>query len=545
MRRIILLILFISFSLSKTFAQCTETTTPRVLLVGDSWAWFMLNESTINYEFKKWGHSNYSFVSNATLSVNGAQTDDVIKTACEDEIRNQLQQNPTIDYVHLSIGGNDFLGGWNVNFTPGQTDTLAAEVFGRLDSIVRFIQSCKPGIKILWSGYCYTNFKQVITDFIAPSSHPFYSTWSGMGFPDFIQINTLQNYFSEKIDSFCTTHPGVYYVHANSLMQYVYGQTTAMDVTPMGTYAAGTASIPLGFPDYPSPEQAMRDYALTKDCFHLSTDGYRYLIGYHTQKFYQKALMDDLYLLSDSNLHTGTVTSQGNTADSLTLGESSGEQFATVLSFNTTAMADTTLRKASLFIRRKRISGTNPLTASLEVKVKSGNFGTTADVEAADFNDSGDANGLPCQFGSNAADGDWIRLDLPREILMHINHNNPTQFVITAPGFTGGKVDFYNSSDPDFAPVLNLAYGDLPSAIQDVPAVQKFTIFPNPTNGTVNVANDVPNITHIEVCNIMGAMVASPKLQNGSFDISNLAAGTYILNVYTKTGKTSQLLVKE
>ncbi len=547
MKRIILLLAVFSFFSEKTFSQCTETPVKKVLLVGDSWAFFMNTESTINSVFKTWGFSNYKFVSNATLAVNGAQTDDIMKAACEAEILNQLTLNPSIEVVHLSIGGNDFLGDWKVSMTPGQTDTLRNAVFERLDSIVRFIKSCKPGIQILWSGYVYTNFQEVITGpGGAGQNNQFYPTWAGMEFPTAIQLNTLQNTQSAQMVSYANSDPQVHYVEANGLMQYLYGQITPLGVAPGGTYAPYSVPMPLGDPNYPSPQTTMRDYFLFKDCFHLSTQGYKDLVAYQTQKFYHKFLMDDLYLLSDNSAQTGTVSSLGNISDSLYVGEGGGEQFSTVLSFNTTAMADTTLSKASIFLRRKKLTGTNPVsTGSLQVKVKSGNFGTTVNVDAADLTDAGDASGSPCLFGSFAANGDWVRLDLPAAVLSHINHNASTQFVISAPAASGGKVQYYNSSDPEFAPVLNLVYGQAPSAIQGATNVKEFNIYPNPTNGLLTIEHGVETITHLEVNNLLGQVVLQPQIQQNTINISTLPSGIYMLSVTTKNGRTSQRVVKE
>ena len=78
MKRIILLCLVCCFSFGKIFAQCTEVDEPKVLLVGDSWAWFMNTDGTFNTVFKTWGHSNYKYICNSTLAVNGAKTDDVM-----------------------------------------------------------------------------------------------------------------------------------------------------------------------------------------------------------------------------------------------------------------------------------------------------------------------------------------------------------------------------------------------------------------------------------------------------------------------------------
>lgn len=547
MKKIILLLLTLSLSFGKIFSQCIETNETKILLVGDSWAWYMNTDGTFNNVFKTWGFSNYKYLSNATLAVNGAQTDDVMKPACETEILNQLNAHPEIKAVHLSIGGNDFLGGWNISMSQGATDTLIAAVFVRLDSIFRYIDQCRPGIQILWSGYCYTNFKEVITNFIAPTSHPFYNTWHGMGDPDFIQINTMQNYISDQVVAYCNTHPNVHFVNASGLMQYEFGQPNPLQggLSPTGTYAAFTAPLPLGFPDYPSPVASMRDYGIAKDCYHLSAAGYKYLIAYHTQKFYHKLLMDDLYLLSDNSTQTGTISSAGNTDTLLYIGENSGEQFSTVLSFNTTAMADTTLRKASLFLRRKALTGTNPITGALQVKVKNGNFGTTVNVDAADATDAGDASGTPCIFGSYGADGDWVRLDLPASILSHINHTGTTQFIVSAPAATAGKVQYYSSSDPDFAPVLNLAYGQAPSAIKETTDANEFSIYPNPTNGLLNIERGSELITHLEVSNMLGQVVLQPQMQQNTINISTLPSGIYMLNITTKSGKTSQRIVKD
>jgi hypothetical protein len=502
----------------------------------------MNTESTINYALKRAGHSNYTFVSNSNLAVNGAQTDDVMSTATENEIRTQLAANPSIDFVHLSIGGNDFLGSWDTSMTAGQVDTLFDNVFVKLDSIIRFIKICRPGIKILWSGYCYTNFKESITTSIAPTSHPFYNTWQGMKFPDFPLINRMQNKISVRFRAYADTTPNVFFVEATGLMQHVYGQPTALTVAPGGTYPALTAPIDTGIPTYPSPLNTMRDYGLFKDCYHLSTDGYRNLLGYHAQKYYQKAMMDNLYLLSDAP-QTGSVSAQGTVSASPKMGENGGDNFSTVLSFNTTAMVDTTLSRASIFLKRQSLTGSNPISGTLEVKVKSGNFGSSASVEAADYTAAADATATPCLFGSNGGDGEWIRLDLPPSILRQINHTATTQFIISAPGVSASLVNFYDSSDPDFAPILNLKYGQTPSAVREIPA-DEFSIYPNPSNGLLVIRGNEA-VSKVEVSNLLGETVLLPAINQQSIDISSLASGMYILNITTPSGMALKKVVKE
>lgn len=547
MKKNLLFLLLLCFSLHRVSAQCAEQNQTKILMMGDSWAYFMHFEQTLNQVMAKWGHSNVKYVSNGTLSENGTQTDDFLKDDKKNAFLAALAQNPDIEIVHLSIGGNDMLGDWKKSFTQGHTDTLRHEVLFRLDSIVQFIKAAKPGIKILWSGYTYPNFEEPITSpgLFTGSNHPFYGTWSDMEFPNFLQINTVLNDVSTDMIAYTSTEPDVYFVNATGILQYTTGQSSPLccGIQPQATYPAHSVSLPLGDPNYPSPISTMRDYlGLTKDCFHLSPGGYLDFVGYHAQKFYQKALMDDKYLLSADNAQTGSVSSTGNTADSLVLGEASGEQFATVLSFNTTTMADTTLAKASLFLRRKSSTGNNPVNGSLEVKVKSGNFGATINIEAADFNAASDASGTPCQFGTNS-NGNWIRLDLPASLYPFITNIAETQFIISSPGFTGGTVVFNNSSDPDFAPVLNLKYGVV-SRVEEIES-STFSIYPNPAGNTISVNTNGEPIRNIELTDVLGKVLIKPVVNSNSIDISNLSTGVYIMNITTAKVTSSQKFIKE
>lgn len=545
MKKIYLFLFVLSlFVNGNVFSQCTETNETKVLMVGDSWSFFMHLDGTFNSVFKSWGFSNYKYLSNYTVSENGAQTDDFMGGAKQTEIKNLLDANPSIEVVHLSIGGNDLLGSWKVSSTPGQIDTMENEVFDRLDSVMRFIKSCRPGIRIVWSGYVYPNFEEVISTFPAgATNHFFYGKWRDMEFPTFIQINSLLNRVSARMETYAANDPQVDFVKCTGVLQYIYGQTTALAVAPGGTYQPYSVALPLGDPNYPSPKSTMRNQGIGLDCYHLSPQAYRDFINYQTQKFYHKFLMDDMYVLSENNAQTGSVSNTGTVSDTLFIGGNANEQFATVLSFNTTAMADTTLAKASLFLRRASLSGTNPINGTMQVQVKSGNLGATANVEAADFTATGDASATPCLFGSTSTDNEWIRLDLPSQLYPYINKNAATQFIISSPGATAGKTTFYNSSNPDFAPVLNLKYTRTTGIKEATPTV-KFNVYPNPTNGKLTIEKEGETIKHIEVTNLLGEVVLQPKLQDNTIDISHLANGMYILNITTQNGRAAQRVFK-
>lgn len=526
-------------------AQCVETDETKILLVGDSWAFFMAADQTIDNVLTKWGHSHYKYFTNTTLAENGAETDDFLKPAKQDEIVAQLNAHPEIEVVHLSLGGNDFLNAWNVSFTQAQTDSMLDTVSLRLISVMNFIKSVKPGIQIFWSGYTYPNFEEVIES-AAPfqTTHPFYSTWSSMGFPNFTQINGLLNQVSDKMIVHTQTDSQVHFVPASGILQYTFGQTSPLGVAPFGTYAPYSVPLPSGDINYPSPKDAMRNYLITKDCFHLSPKGYEDLISYHTQKFYHKFLMDDLYLLSEGGNKTGSVSSMGNISTSLMLGESAGENFSVQLSFNTTSMADTTLSAASIFLRRKNLSGTNPINPNLQLKIKNGNLGNSADVEVADFNAVADDTSTPCQFGSNN-DNEWIRLDLPTSCLPFINRTARTQFLLSSPNTLGGIANFYDATDPDFAPVLNLVYKKVNSAISPNQNIDNWgNIYPNPTKGRLHIEANGKPISEVKLINAVGEVLFQGKIENQKLDISAFANGIYWLNIATEEGNVWKKIIK-
>lgn len=518
-------------------AQCTEDEKNKILLVGDSWAFFMGVDQTINNVMRDWGHSGYKYFTNAMIAENGAETDDFLLPAKQQEIQAKLNQYPSIEAVHLSIGGNDVLGSWNINFTATQTDSLATAVLMRLDSVITFIKTTKPGIQIIWSGYAYPNFEEVIAS-AAPfqTNHPFYGTWQGMGFPHADQINAVQNQFSDMITDFYDGDPQVHFIPATGLMQYVFGQTTPLGVAPGGTYAPFTVPLPTGNPMYPSPKTTMRNYGLTRDCFHLSAAGFYELISYHTQKFYHKFLMDDFFALANGN-ESGTVSSQENISSDLLIGETGGEVFSTLLSFDV-QMPDTTLSKASLFLRTEVITGTNLLNGTLNLKITSGHFGSEDVVEIVDYTSTGDASGNPCTFGSTEA-GKWIRIDLPGNMLPVIQEGK-VQFQLTANGASGAKIKFSDASNPDFAPVLNLKYGINTASVAEIK--EELVVYPVPTKGILNLGQEFTS--GISLTDPAGRKVDFKILDSKTIDISSLPEGIYLLQLDKGNAVYSKKIVK-
>lgn len=514
--------------------------------MGDSWAFFMGVDGTINNALNKWGHSDKEFITNLVVAENGAETDDFLTAEKQNEIQALIDDNPTIDIVHLSIGGNDVLGDWHIDFTQQATDSLKQAVFDRLVQVIEFIKSTRPGMRILWSGYAYPNFGEVIGELpsFLQSIHPFYGTWEGMGFPTFAQLNPLLNEFSAQLEAYAATDPQVDFVTATGLMQYTHGQTSPLAVPPGGTYPPYTVPLPAGDVSYPSPKSTMRNYGVFLDCFHLSAQGYADLVEYHTQKFYHKFFMHDAWSLSEGNGMDGSVTDAGGTSPLLALGMANGERSGAVVSFQTSVPSGQQVGAASIFLRRSSLTGTNPISSNLKVKVVNGHFGASELVEAADWAATGGAEETPCRFGSNGGDGHWIRLDLPSALLSHIATDGRTQFIITDPTGTNGRVTFNDASDPDFAPVLDLTFEPWTVDLTEASAVEGTQVFPNPTTGMLFIDATITAPAIAEVLDITGR-TALHTTTIGSMDLSALPAGTYILRVQLPEGPLVRTVVKQ
>lgn len=543
--RISIFLLFITqFTMFQSFAQCSEQEETRALLIGDSWAFFMGVDGTLNEVFERWGHTNVKFYTNVEIAVNGARTTDFLETNMQTEIRNVINTNPDIDVVHLSIAGNDVLGQWNVNFTQTELADLVNEVYDQTDSIIRFLKTLKPGIKVVFSGYVYPNFEEVIES-AAPlqNVHPFYGTWEDMGFPSFLEINTILNDFSELMEDYADADPQVEFFKVPGLMQYTFGQSSPLGVAPGGSYPPFTQALPFGDPSYPSPQNSMRDYAgITKDCFHLSPKGYRDLISYHTQKFYHKFFMDDQYLINNSS-YSGSISNAQNISSELKMGKESGEEYQMLLDFNTDDLLWNGTDEAELFLQIDNITGDNPLNTELQLGIVSGNFGANRDIDSGDWNAASQWYNVPCVFGNKDNAGRWVRIKIPAEVVNTIQSSGPSQLLIQSTNTNDGIITFNNTNDPEFAPVLNFKFDDNYVGIKEQNIASTITVYPNPSKAYIEVKGEC-EILDIQVLNVLGQELLHPA-SDGSIYVGDLAAGTYYLRIETKKGFAMKSFIKK
>jgi subtilisin-like proprotein convertase family protein len=101
----------------------------------------------------------------------------------------------------------------------------------------------------------------------------------------------------------------------------------------------------------------------------------------------------------------------------------------------------------------------------------------------------------------------------------------------------GGSVDLFSIDLCRITPAL---------AINENPSLSNCSIYPNPTNGTVNVS--IPNITEktmIYLYDLQGRKIMATETSqiNSSFEIGNLQDGIYLVTLENSMGATSKKIV--
>jgi hypothetical protein len=181
---------------------------------------------------------------------------------------------------------------------------------------------------------------------------------------------------------------------------------------------------------------------------------------------------------------------------------------------------------------------------SFLVEVKSGFFGTAETIEINDFSFIADASSEVCFFG-NTEEEDWLRLSLDASLLASINNENQTQVRVSLAENTNAYIEFYNASNVDFAPVLNLTYGDEPSLSTSSNIASSLKIYPNPTTSKIYFSDSeiLTESSQIRIFDMNGKELKPEILQN-AVDISEFVNGTYILQIGTSTSLSQHKIIK-
>ena len=255
--------------------------TNRVLIVGDSWAQLQIDNNTHAQVFTDNGFADITIdpASDGT-SDNGKEAADWAMPEQLQIIAAAINANADIDTVQLTIGGNDFLNGWNAAMSPMQQLALQQQILTDMNTIVDFILALDSNIEVLLSFYDYPNFVDTISGVSGIVCNNLYND---MAQPTVVELNSAARAFEQVYSQIASNNPRVYHVSHFGLMQSFFG-FPAENILPGDI-------LPPGDITRTSPLEAMRDFGLgIRDCFHLSPEGYTFLVqnafdGYFHDRF--------------------------------------------------------------------------------------------------------------------------------------------------------------------------------------------------------------------------------------------------------------------
>lgn len=252
--------------------------TERVLVVGDSWAEFTWLANSVDEALTWAGHADKIAVGDTT-AISGTTAAQWNTSPYQTLIAQALIAYPTIDVIHLHVGGNDFLGQWNTSLSPMAVAALYQEIADDIEGLVSYIHSLDPTLEIVYPSYDYLNFEEVPMI----GSYDWF-VWLLLGFPTSDVLNAEFFALTRNVYQRFHGNPKVHFINNSGLMQYVFGYPSlgiAPRTLPLpGNESTGWRPLLGGDPNLMSPPEAM------SDGFHLNGLGFDSMAKFATYHFY-------------------------------------------------------------------------------------------------------------------------------------------------------------------------------------------------------------------------------------------------------------------
>ncbi|MCG3197404.1 MAG: hypothetical protein GHCLOJNM_01890 [bacterium] len=257
--------------------------TERVLLLGDSWVHVMWLAKSLGTVFAEEGFPEIIERGDNT-AVGGTRADQWRKPERLAILTRELAEHPTIDIVHVSLGGNDFFNSWKVSLSDEEEARVLDLIASNLEVVVNHILAQRENLTVLLCGYAYLNFEEPRASGAVPwcAEEGDLSIYSKLGKPTPSELNEGLRKLEDRKAALAEKNPRVAYVNNLGLMQYEYGYSSK-------GIAPKTVPLPEGDPSLPSPPEALN---LGQDCAHLSPEGYKALARNCFEKFYRERFDD-------------------------------------------------------------------------------------------------------------------------------------------------------------------------------------------------------------------------------------------------------------
>jgi len=242
-----------------------EGKTPRILMVGDSWAWFMYLNRSLRDALEDMGLGAYEEVGIFT-TVPGSEVSQWVNPKWLEQVKKELDNYPTIDIIHLSVGGNDFLNNWRIDMPPEAKEALFQQVVRDTETVIHTLLEMKPNLRVALIEYDYIN--------------------KGRGRARCQELNLAGAELSRRRMEMCKKIERCRHIQTYGVMQYYFGVSS--DIPPRTVTLPGQypnyQPFPGGNPDYCNDKKAMMDDV------HLSGEGYYYLARYCIEVIYKEWL---------------------------------------------------------------------------------------------------------------------------------------------------------------------------------------------------------------------------------------------------------------
>ncbi|MCC6142635.1 MAG: hypothetical protein IT368_02400, partial [Candidatus Hydrogenedentes bacterium] len=266
-------------------ASPADGQTKRILLVGDSWAQYAWNGNAWSPVLDTYGLSQWDD-EGSTTAIGGTTASLWVDPGALDLITQALATYPTIDIIHLSIGGNDMLagqggGGWHTGLTGAQESALFDTIQANIETIIEHCLSIRPDIKVGIIDYDYLNLWETSLAGIPGAQ----LMQLNLGNPSPSQINGAFTRMGERKRQIAATHDRVLYVHNWGLQQYRHGHPGFWDaglvnrppfgsgISPVPGWPPGYVPYPGGIIEYPGPRNGLANDG--DDPIHLNSTGYK------------------------------------------------------------------------------------------------------------------------------------------------------------------------------------------------------------------------------------------------------------------------------
>ncbi|MBI1318726.1 MAG: hypothetical protein GC168_07230 [Candidatus Hydrogenedens sp.] len=147
---------------------------PRILYVGDSWTYFPWAEQDPPALRSVLGRNDVKqavggeFTEVGDIALHSPTAEGWDTPGLKDEITSMLNAYPTIDVVHISLGGNDVNINWTIGMSEGDTNALLAATRDHIRNVIQHCLSVRPNIRCVINGYDYLNIAEGYT----------YDTWT-------------------------------------------------------------------------------------------------------------------------------------------------------------------------------------------------------------------------------------------------------------------------------------------------------------------------------------------------------------------------------